>query len=102
MTLSCAHVMPWITSRALAGPVQSHHKPHPHTFAQICAVMLAQPGSLAFVGDSLANDIAGASAAGMVPVWIDRFGGGYPMPAGVHTISSLWDLPGLLKALSRQ
>jgi putative hydrolase of the HAD superfamily len=46
------------------------------------------------VGDSLENDVAGARAAGIRPVLLDRSGAA-PAP-GVAAIASLEQLPGLV------
>ena len=53
-----------------------------------------------FVGDSLSTDVAGANGAGLVSVWLNRFGvdpGDLPpRTAPGYIISSLWELPALI------
>ena len=60
----------------------------------------AEPETTAYVGDSMLNDVQGALSAGLVPVWIDRFGDGYPLPDGAHRIEALTELPELLAELA--
>ena len=60
----------------------------------------AEPETTAYVGDSLLNDVQGALSAGLVPIWIDRFGDGYPLPDGAHRIEALSELPELLATLA--
>jgi HAD superfamily hydrolase (TIGR01549 family) len=49
------------------------HKPAPEFFAQALRLMGdPPPGSVAYVGDRLDNDIYPAAAAGMRPVWLRR------------------------------
>lgn len=49
-------------------------KPAVEIFAQALARHELRPGETAHVGDSLPIDIAGASAAGLLPVFVDRQG----------------------------
>jgi FMN phosphatase YigB (HAD superfamily) len=48
------------------------------------------------VGDSIELDVEGAQAAGLVPVWLDRWDDPWDPPADVHRITSLAQLPPLL------
>ena len=64
-----------------------------------CRAMGCEPARIALVGDSLANDVEGALAAGMVPIWVDRFGDGYSPGEGVYRIETLFELPELLRSL---
>jgi HAD superfamily hydrolase (TIGR01509 family) len=73
-------------------------KPHAHGFVQACQALGAAPAETAYVGDSLANDVEGALAAGLVPVWVDRYDDGYAVP-GCHRIATLTELPALLAGL---
>ncbi|MDQ1562703.1 MAG: hydrolase / 5-amino-6-(5-phospho-D-ribitylamino)uracil phosphatase [Actinomycetota bacterium] len=52
------------------------------------------------IGDSLENDIAGAHAAGITSVWLNRTGEALPSGAVEpdHVIASLSELPALLRA----
>ncbi|WP_248193039.1 HAD family hydrolase [Micrococcus endophyticus] len=45
-------------------------KPDPEPFLAGCARLGAEPGRTLMVGDSLTHDVAGARAAGLVPVWM--------------------------------
>ena len=67
-------------------------KPSPAIFEQALAVAGAPASGAIHVGDSLEEDVAGARAAGIEPVLIQRRGG--PGVAGVRTIASLSELPG--------
>ena len=73
-------------------------KPHPAVLrAAVRAVGLA-PAEVLFVGDTFAEDVLGARAAGVDVVWIDAHGRG--APAGSEpvppTIRRLDELAGLL------
>lgn len=50
-------------------------------------------------GDSLCEDVAGARAAGIRPILIDRGGSSEPSDPGVPTIASLAALPGVVEAM---
>lgn len=76
-----------------------YRKPHRRAFEEGCEAMGCDPARIAFVGDSLANAIEGAVAAGLVPIWIDRFNDNYPLRAGIHRIETLSELPSLLSSL---
>ncbi len=69
-------------------------KPDPRMFTTAVERLGARPGEAVHVGDSLARDVAGARAAGLAAVWLDRRGAGVPggtiLPDAV--ISSLEDL----------
>lgn len=47
-------------------------KPDPELFRMAARRLGVDPGDVVMVGDSLARDVAGAKAAGMRTVWIDR------------------------------
>jgi len=66
-------------------------KPSPLAFEALSDAMGVAADSVAYVGDDLIADVAGAQAAGLRPVWLDRLnvGGG---PDGVTTIASLAEL----------
>ena len=67
-------------------------KPGPAVFDAALAVADCEPGDAVHAGDSLENDVAGASAAGIRPVLVRRSAGG-PAPHGVTVISGLDGLP---------
>jgi putative hydrolase of the HAD superfamily len=78
-------------------------KPAPAVFEAALAMAECEPGRAVHVGDSLANDVAGAAAAGIRAVLLAR---GSPRPdevaepaaggAAVATIASLAELPRVL------
>ena len=74
-------------------------KPHRDAFLRACKALGVPPAEAAYVGDSLANDVEGALAAGLLAVWVDRYGEEYPLPEGAHRVSSLEELPALLSGL---
>lgn len=49
-------------------------KPDAAIFAHACEVFDIAPGAAAYVGDRLTTDALGASAAGLLGVWLDRAG----------------------------
>ena len=70
-------------------------KPHPAIFELALRAAGAGPLKSVHVGDSPENDLAGARAAGIRCVLIDRSGRSLP-PAGVRLIRSLHDLPSVI------
>jgi len=73
-------------------------KPDPRIFAHTCSKLGVAPNEAWHVGDSLATDVAGARAAGLTAVWLNRTGAtrqaGEPVPD--YEIGSLAELPALL------
>jgi putative hydrolase of the HAD superfamily len=78
-----------VVTSAVAGVA----KPDPAIFAPALEIAAARPDQVVHVGDSPANDVAGARAAGIRPVLLCRDG---PPPPGVEAICSLAELPALL------
>ena len=74
-------------------------KPHRDAFSMGCSAIGVTPERAMFVGDSVIADVEGALAAGLVPVWIDRYDDGWQPPAGVHRIAALAELPALVAEL---
>jgi putative hydrolase of the HAD superfamily len=74
-------------------------KPHPHAFASLATALDLAPEEVVYVGDSLVDDVAGALAAGMVAIWVDRVGTGLAAPEGAWRVGSLAELPGLLEKM---
>jgi putative hydrolase of the HAD superfamily len=68
-------------------------KPDPAIFEQALRVAGARAGEAVHVGDSLERDVAGARAAGVRAVLIQREG---RPPAGIEAIGSLEELPSLV------
>lgn len=56
-------------------------------------------GECVFIGDSLQLDALGAKQAGMRPVWLCSGAERAEAPPGVHCLSSLDELPDLLRSL---
>ena len=74
---------------------EEHRKPDPEAFRLACAAMSVAPAQAAYVGDSLADDVEGATRAGLLAVWLDRRGDGGEPPKGACRITSLEQLPGV-------
>jgi putative hydrolase of the HAD superfamily len=68
-------------------------KPGEAIFERALELAGAKPDEVVHVGDSLENDVAGARAAGLRPILVQRDG---EPPAGVEAIRSLAELPLLL------
>jgi putative hydrolase of the HAD superfamily len=68
-------------------------KPDPRLFRRALEVAGVDAGDAVHVGDSIANDVEGARAAGVRAVLVTR--SAEPSP-GVETIRSLYELPALL------
>ena len=77
-------------------------KPDAAIFVGACEVFGVSPAEAAYIGDRLATDALGASAAGLLGVWLDRAGVATDgqlaaaRAAGVPVIRSLTEVPGLL------
>ena len=73
-------------------------KPDPAVFGLVLGALGVGPERVWHVGDSLEADVAGARAAGLTAVWLNR--ARTPRPAGApepdHEISSLAQFTGLL------
>jgi putative hydrolase of the HAD superfamily len=67
-------------------------KPHPEIFTRTLAALGVEPAEALHVGDSLASDIAGASAIGMRAVHLCHQKGANPSPGTGETIVSLTEL----------
>lgn len=72
-------------------------KPQRGIFDQICQVLEVEPSACVMVGDNPERDLAGAAAAGMKSVWVERgFKGKDPRhPADLEVTSLLQMLPWL-------
>lgn len=75
-------------------------KPDSAAFLKGCAALGTAPARTMYVGDSVKADALGALAAGLIPVWLDRWGDQWPdRPVDVHRITALADLPDLIDDL---
>ncbi|GAA0534211.1 haloacid dehalogenase [Saccharopolyspora subtropica] len=70
-------------------------KPDPRIFRTACDALGLHPAEVVHVGDRLDIDAQGAARVGMHGVWLDRTGTA-DRPTDVPTITSLFELPGLL------
>jgi FMN phosphatase YigB (HAD superfamily) len=72
-------------------------KPDPVIFERALELTGMQARDAVYVGDSPEHDIAGARAAGIRSIWINRRGRDWPGgPPPDHVIASLLELPTLL------
>lgn len=77
-------------------------KPDAAIFAHACSVFEIPPASAAYIGDRLATDALGASAAGLLGIWLDRAATATAeqlaacRAAGVPVIHTLAEVPALL------
>jgi putative hydrolase of the HAD superfamily len=76
--------------RVLTSAEAGARKPSPVIFEQALALAGVPAPAAIHVGDSLAEDVAGARAAGIEPVLIRRDGS--PGPPDVRTVASLAQL----------
>jgi putative hydrolase of the HAD superfamily len=81
--LGLAPMLDGIVTSAAVGA----RKPSPEIFERALAVAEVAPHEAVHVGDSLAEDVAGARAAGIEAVLIKRDGS--PGPPGVRTVATL-------------
>ncbi|WP_326600491.1 HAD family hydrolase [Streptomyces sp. NBC_01803] len=78
-----------------------HAKPAPEAFLAACEAMGLPPGAVAYVGDRPDTDAAGADAAGLYGIWLDRTGDGAAHRGlGLRRITGLAALPALLRSLA--
>jgi putative hydrolase of the HAD superfamily len=80
-------------------------KPAPEAFHAACEALGLEPGQVAYVGDHPEIDARGAAEAGLLSVWIDRYGEEPPVDApqpSWRRIRSLAELPGVLGVLEAQ
>lgn len=59
---------------ALSAGASGRAKPHPRMFEEACRLTGVTPAELAHVGDEPGTDLAGAQAAGVGAVWMNRQG----------------------------
>ncbi len=71
-------------------------KPNPAIFKHVMAEVGVLPGETVHVGDSVEADMEGASASGIIPVWIRTPDQGF---WSGHAISSICDLPRFLEKM---
>ncbi|WP_282793352.1 HAD family hydrolase [Streptomyces sp. CC224B] len=76
-------------------------KPHPEAFRAACAALGLAAEEIAYVGDQPEIDACGARDAGLLGIWLDRNGTPGAGPPGVHRITSLTELPALLRSDTR-
>jgi putative hydrolase of the HAD superfamily len=72
-------------------------KPDPRIFAGALAGLGAAPHEAVMVGDSLERDVAGAQAAGLQAIWLNR--SGQPCPTGLAPALQIARLEELAQAL---
>jgi 2-haloalkanoic acid dehalogenase type II len=77
--LGLGHLFDFSLSAASTGRA----KPHPRMFEEACRRARVEPAQLAHVGDEAETDLAGAQAAGVTVIWMNR-GGQLPEPGLPH------------------
>jgi putative hydrolase of the HAD superfamily len=84
---------------ALTAVEVGHAKPAPEIFLRACARAGVPAHEVWHVGDDPLVDVAGARAAGMEGVWLNRAGRAWPAGSAPprHALRSLAELPGLLQ-----
>jgi 2-haloacid dehalogenase/putative hydrolase of the HAD superfamily len=75
------------------------YKPSPLIFQRALALLGLRADEVVHVGDSLHADVAGARAAGIAAVWINR--SGRPVPDGMDPASVIGDLTDLTARLQQ-
>ena len=74
-------------------------KPGEAMFRKAAGLAQCQTGQIVHVGDDLRSDVAGAAAAGMITVWLNREVDGSGSNPADFEISSLQELPAILREL---
>jgi HAD superfamily hydrolase (TIGR01549 family) len=72
-------------------------KPHPAIFHAALDSLDAAPHDAIYVGDTAADDVAGAQAAGIDVAWLNRRGEAPPDPPPTYTLRELTELRSLLR-----
>ena len=67
-------------------------KPDPRAFAPLVDALALPPAEIGYVGDTPSADVDGAIAAGLQPIWLDRWNDNWQPPNGVTRITSLTEL----------
>lgn len=75
-------------------------KPATTMFIRAAALAGCEPAQVVHVGDDLSSDVAGAIAAGMTSVWLNRSQGSRTVNQADFEIASLWELPDLIARLT--
>jgi putative hydrolase of the HAD superfamily len=91
------HLIDEVVSSAVAGAA----KPDPRLFEAALAAARCDAGEAFHVGDSLEGDVAGALAAGIAAVLIDRTASESPTPLGTPLVRTLTELSAALAAGGR-
>jgi len=75
-------------------------KPDPRAFRAVCERLGLQPADIVHAGDHPQHDVAGARAAGMTAVWVDRGQHAWPggLPPARHVVHDLAELAALVGA----
>jgi len=78
-------------------------KPDRRFYESMAACLGVRPDEMVMVGDSYANDVAGAAAAGLLTVWLNRHRRPRPHPPGAAAaeVRSLAELPATIDRLAR-
>jgi len=77
-------------------------KPNVKIFLEAAKSVGAAPQRIVFVGDLIKKDVAGAQAAGMIPVLKTAYSNaGRSLPSGVYRIDRIADLPALIETINR-
>jgi HAD superfamily hydrolase (TIGR01549 family) len=67
-------------------------KPDPRAFAPLLEHLDLGSDEIAYVGDSVTDDVEGALGVGIHAVWLNRWNDPWPLPSGVVSIASLAEL----------
>ena len=93
--LAVSGLLPLLDCAVVAGD-EGVSKPNAELFIRTAYRLGVPPQDCVYVGDNPVADIAGATAAGMRAVYIDRTGEGYAVPPEVPTIHTLDELDPIL------
>jgi putative hydrolase of the HAD superfamily len=91
--LGLGHLFDFSLSAASTGRA----KPHPRMFEEACRRASVAPAQLAHIGDEPDTDLAGAQAAGVTVIWMNR--GGQRVEPGVAHHAEVRDMTELLTLL---
>ncbi|MGI6264148.1 MAG: riboflavin biosynthesis protein RibF [Acutalibacteraceae bacterium] len=78
------------------------HKPAPELFRRAAMLLGVAPRDCVYVGDHPINDVQGAVAAGMTPVYIHQNDMWAPPPDGVITVAGIGEVPDRLSHIGKE
>ncbi len=96
--LLARHGLDRVLTTAVISIEAGRRKPHPEIFQTALDRLGAAPGEALMIGDSLGDDVGGATAAGIASAWVNWHGAAVPPggPQPTYVLRSLVDVRSIL------